>query len=920
MAREMTKRGPTRRQLLIGGGAGVGLLVAWKFWPRSYAPNLRAREGETVYNAWLKIGRDGHVSVAVPQAELGQGVYSALPQILADELGADWRTVAVEPAPLSPLYANTFLATQAADDSGWPSGLQGTGRWLSRRYATQNALMLTAGSSSVRAFEAPLREAGAAARVMLCMAAAARWGANWEELDAREGFVWRGTDRIPFAELAESAISETPPDPVPLRDNADNRLAGQPLPRLDAPAKVDGSALFAGDVRFPDMVYAALVSGPWGARFAGMDKAAASRVPGALRLFENPEWAAVVASNWWAAHKALTAMQPRFHLRTPFVTGQSIQAALGTALDGEGARVFEAGDIAGPFPGASPVTQTYEVGLAPAAALEPLTATVRIIGDVLEVYAGCQAPGLARAAAARGAGMAERQVTIFQTFAGGGYGRKLELMAIEQAAHLAKQMSRPVQLTWSRMQEIQRDSYRPAARARMTGWMKQGRLEAWQAKIAAPATSVEVARRIGASGGMARPAFAAVAGARPPYAIPNFAVDHAEVGDRHRDRPVARRGAQLHLLFHRMLRRRAGDRRRAGAARLPHLPPPEQPAARGMPRHRRLDRRLGRRRAGERDGPGLPQRVRFAHRLPGRGRGDGGPEAARHPGGGGGGLRPGGQSGAGQAADRGRHRPWRRGGYGQAGRIRGRHAGGADDRRLRPAHPARRAGGQRRADRERRGAGRDHRARRAAGGAGHRQRLLFADRAEGAEPADRGRHPGSGGAGMTRPTDHPELPAPKIGVLLVNLGTPDAPEPGAVKRYLREFLSDRRVVEIPPLVWQPILRGIILNTRPKKSAHAYSQVWMEEGSPLAVYHAAAGGSAAGGVRAGGDRRLRDALRQSGHCRAARRAAGAGLHAHPGGAALPAILRRDDGDGGGRGLPAPGAAALAAGGADPAALS
>src|SRR5690242_1135083 len=110
--------------------------------------------------------------------------------------------------------------------------------------------MLTGGSSSVRAFEAPLREAGATARAMLCMAAAARWGADWEELDARAGFVWRGNDRIPFAELAETAVSHSPPDPVPLRETVDNRLAGQPLPRLDAPAKVDGSALFAGDLRF----------------------------------------------------------------------------------------------------------------------------------------------------------------------------------------------------------------------------------------------------------------------------------------------------------------------------------------------------------------------------------------------------------------------------------------------------------------------------------------------------------------------------------------------------------------------------------------------------------------------------------------------------------------------------------------------
>jgi isoquinoline 1-oxidoreductase beta subunit len=529
MARDGTTRGPSRRQLLIGGGAGVGLLLAWQFWPRSYAPNLRARAGETVYNAYLKIGRDGHVAVAVPQAELGQGAYTALPQILADELGADWRTVAVEPAPLSPLYANTFLAAQAADDSGWPSGLQGSGRWLSRRHATRSALMLTGGSSSVRAFEAPLREAGAAARVMLCMAAAARWGADWRELDARAGFVWRGNDRIPFAELAEAAKDFTPPDPMPLRENVDNRLAGQPLPRLDAPAKVDGSALFAADLRFPGMVYAALASGPWGSRLAGMDKAAANGTIGALRIFEDPEWVAVVATNWWAAHKALKAMQPRFHFRQPLVTAQGISAALITAMDGAGGeRVFEDGDIAGPFPGASPVTQTYEVGLAPAAALEPLTATARIDGDTLEIYAGCEAPGLARAAAARGAGMAEDKVIVFQTFAGGGYGRKLELMAIEQAANLARRMGRPVQLTWSRLQDIQRDSYRPAARARMTGWMRQGRLAGWQARIAAPATAVEVAQRIGASGGMVRPAFAAVAGARPPYAVPNFAVDHVE--------------------------------------------------------------------------------------------------------------------------------------------------------------------------------------------------------------------------------------------------------------------------------------------------------------------------------------------------------------------------------------------------------
>ena len=146
--------------MLIGGGVGVGLLLAWELWPRSYESNLRAAPGETIFSAFLKIALDGRVIVAVPQAELGQGVYTSLPQILADELGADWRTVSVEPAPINPLYANRLLAEEISGGD-LPSALQGVGRWAARRAATRDALMITGGSTSVRAFEAPLREAGA---------------------------------------------------------------------------------------------------------------------------------------------------------------------------------------------------------------------------------------------------------------------------------------------------------------------------------------------------------------------------------------------------------------------------------------------------------------------------------------------------------------------------------------------------------------------------------------------------------------------------------------------------------------------------------------------------------------------------------------------------------------------------------------
>jgi isoquinoline 1-oxidoreductase beta subunit len=527
MASARQKRGISRRTLLVGGGTGIGLLVAWRLWPRSYAPNLRAAPGETLFNAYLKIGTDGRVAVAVPQTELGQGVWTALPQILADELGADWRTVSVEPAPLSPLYANRLLAEEAANDSILPGFLHGIGRWAAQDYAARHALMITGGSTSIRAFEAPMREAGAGARALLSMAAARRWNVDWRELDSHGGFVWHGPDRIPFAELAEAAARLDLPENLPIRGGDAHRLTGQSLPRLDVPAKIDGSARFAGDVRLPDMVYAAVRSGPPGSRLAGVDRAAADHVPGTLAVLRNPEWAAVAATNWWAAARALNAINPRFHRPDNVASSAGISAALTAALDSAGGdRLFETGDVDGGFPGASPIEARYEVGLAPSAAIEPLTATARVTGDRLEIWAPTQAPGLARAAAARAVGFPEGQVTLYPMLAGGGYGRKLEMDAIEQAAIIAVRLKRPVQLTWPRIQEIENDRCRPAAAARMTAWVAQGRIQGWRARIAAPATSAEVAARLGASGWLVRPDGAAAAGAVPPYAIASVAIDH----------------------------------------------------------------------------------------------------------------------------------------------------------------------------------------------------------------------------------------------------------------------------------------------------------------------------------------------------------------------------------------------------------
>lgn len=551
MATRSTSR-VSRRRLLIGGGAGVGLIVAWGLWPRRYPPNLTAAKGEALFGAWLKIGEDGHVTIAVPQAEHGQGVYTVLPQIVADELGADWRTVAVEPAPMNPLYANPFGAAElfeVQDDTllkAWRDA-----------HATRIGLTLTAGSSSVRAFENTLRDAGAAARVLLCKAAAARWGVDWRTCATGSGFVGVGTRRLRFAELAAEAARSGAklPDPLPWRGEVagggagggagEGRLSGQSLPRLDAPAKVDGSANFAGDVRLPDMVYASIRQGPVGgpvsdSRLVRVDRAAAERIRGVLHVVTNDRWVAAIGDTWWAADQALGVMAPRFETHGT-VSSASIDAALDGALARPGTRMAQAGNVATALKGGRGYTTTYRAGLAAHAAIETMTATAQLSNGQLQLWLPTQAPSLARAAAAAAIGLSEDAVTVYPMLIGGSFGANLESECAAQAAVLAAQVKRPVQLVWSRAEDLLHDRFRPPATARMTARLgANGQILALQTSIAAPRTGEELARRMfardrgfKASLAVARAADPyAVAGAKPFYRIPNYAVDYhpAEIG------------------------------------------------------------------------------------------------------------------------------------------------------------------------------------------------------------------------------------------------------------------------------------------------------------------------------------------------------------------------------------------------------
>ncbi len=514
---------------MIGGGVGAGLLLAWTAWPRRYAPNLVASDGEFVANGYVKIAKTGQITVAVPEVETGQGAYTLFAQIVADEMGADWRTVGVEAAPINPLYGN------AAAWSGWPDAAD------INPFASPPP-QLTDEAFAPMVFEGRAREAGAAARALLCMAAAKRWGADWRACETEGGFVVLGNDKLSFAALAEEAADHDVPDELTFRTGRENRLLAQSVPRLDAPSKVDGSANFAGDIRLPGMVYAAARSGPLGdTRFSSLDEKRATQNRDVLKLIRKDRWVAIVAKTWWAAQSALEAARPRFKTTGPFTDDAAIATSLRAALDAEGSEQVRVGDVDALFQNAKLLRADYSAGLRPHASLETLSATAAPRDGKLEIWMQTQAPGLARTAIATACDMAEADVIIHPMIIGGSFGRNHEMDAAVQAAQIAVELDRPVQLIWSRTEDMVQDRFGPPAAARMFARMgPAGQIEAWRSRIATPAAMLETKVRLvdGATALDAQRDIAgtadatAVSGALPPYVLPNVSIVHhpADIG------------------------------------------------------------------------------------------------------------------------------------------------------------------------------------------------------------------------------------------------------------------------------------------------------------------------------------------------------------------------------------------------------
>ena len=499
-----------RRTLLIGGGAGIGLVVAFLAWPRGPVSVLTERKGEQAFGHFLKIGSDGRVTVAVPQVETGQGVWTALPQIVADELGAAWNSVAVEPAPLASVYANPLV-----EEQGW---LDGIGRL--RRFRLP-PLRITAGSTSVRAFEQSLRDAGAMARSMLIAAAAGRWDVEAQECETADGFVLHQGKTLTFAELAEDAAGYSPPSNLPRRSSGP-RLTGKALPRLDLPAKSDGSFRFAGDVRLPGMLFASARLAPPGGRLTGFSRKGA----GWHRVVARDQWLAVAADSWWAAERAIKSASPRFSAPA----GPSREAVLAEHRDlletGDSSTWFSRGDYDSAVEGSRPLAATYWVAPVQHFGLEPMTATARFGGGRLEVWAPTQAPDFARSAAAEAAATSAGQVTLYPMPVGDSGGRALEADIIPLAVELARELERPVQLSLSPGASQNHDRVAPAALAKMMALPGAGGITAaWKMRVVTSDGLGSAIRRLAGAGEGDALGQTALDGAVPPYSFPDLRID-----------------------------------------------------------------------------------------------------------------------------------------------------------------------------------------------------------------------------------------------------------------------------------------------------------------------------------------------------------------------------------------------------------
>lgn len=544
---------PTRRNFLLAGlAAGGALLIGWGAQPprqRLHPARPLAFDGDEVaLNGWVALAPDGTVSVVVPRSEMGQGVHTALPMLVAEELDVGLDAVRVIQPPIDKIYANVTVLRENLpfhpDDAGRTA--QGA-QWLMAKIGRELGIMFTGGSSSVRDAWLPMREAGAVARAMLVRAAANEWQARVEDCRTEDGFVihldGRSAGFGALAGLAARAGTGLTARDVSLKEPKDFRLIGKPLPRLDSRAKADGSARFGIDARPAGMVYAALAMAPAiGATVAAFHADAVRRMPGVLAVVDvSPALegrtgagagVAVVASSWWQARQAAQALPVTWQPgEDAGLSSAAMMAGLRRALDEERGYVYHETGAQQVEDAVRSVRAEYRAPFLAHAALEPVNCTAQVARGKVRLWASTQVPSVAVDCAARVAGVAREDVEIDVMLLGGGFGRRLEIDMVAQAVAIAKALDgQPVQLIWTREQDTMHDVYRPAALARFAAQLDEGgNILAWDNKSASGAIGHQYFERSLGLPGVGPDKTTAEGEYDHQYAISNQRVEHVIV-------------------------------------------------------------------------------------------------------------------------------------------------------------------------------------------------------------------------------------------------------------------------------------------------------------------------------------------------------------------------------------------------------
>jgi isoquinoline 1-oxidoreductase beta subunit len=488
--------GLRRRDFLrLGALAGAGLVVGFRVPAFDEAEAAEKPAARFQPNAWLRVGKDGKITVWIARSEMGQGVRTCLPMFVAEELEADWKDIRIEQAVPAPQYGD----------------------------------MSTGGSQSVRSSWKPLRQAGAAAREMLIGAAAATWGVDRATCRAERGAVVHAPSgrKLAYGALVEQAAKQPVPKDPPLKEAKDFRVLGTRRDRLDGPEKVDGSGKFGMDVRLPGLLVAVVERCPvFGGKLASFDPAPALAVKGVKRVEKIPSGVAVLADDFWAAQRG------RERLRVTWDEGAlagldsaAISRTYAELVLRPGPSVRKEGDGAAALERAArKLEAVYEAPYLAHATLEPMNCAAHVRADACEVWVGTQTANVVQQAAAEITGLPLEKVTVHVMLLGGGFGRRSEQDYVVEAVELSKLVGAPVKVVWTREDDMRHDFYRPSAcNLLRAGLDAAGKPLVWSHRIVSPAILARLAPQA-VQGGVDPTSLDCAQNV--PYAFPHLEVEY----------------------------------------------------------------------------------------------------------------------------------------------------------------------------------------------------------------------------------------------------------------------------------------------------------------------------------------------------------------------------------------------------------